>query len=222
MDSSIISDPNEAEGRLREMGVVPFHLRDGLRAGPRFLASLTEFDTSVIKGAGVYNAISRELATTHIPLGWEKSDRQGFRRLIHPEGDFSIVVHSGNRFTGVPKMQPANSYPFMEGKRQALRQAVFHNSLLVSIEQRHFADVTRNWGRGLTYLLLHHITAREIRAELSLPVSVEQGYIVAFRERILLPADRLDDEVGVADIDQGPVADFKIQEIEPFGETGSA
>ncbi len=88
-------------------------------------------------------------------------------------------------------MQPSNGYPFMEGKRKALRAAVIHNNLMVKHEQRHFSELAENWGRGLTYLLLHRIDVGEIRAELSLPTRIDGQFIVEFHERIVLPPDPL-------------------------------
>ena len=91
-----VTESVEVENCLQELDLKRRGLLDGLIAGSRFLASLTEYDTAVIRGPGVYNAISRELAYIYCPLGWRVSEKGGFRQLVHPRGELSVVVHGGN------------------------------------------------------------------------------------------------------------------------------
>ena len=204
----IVSNASTVEERLSELGLEIVKLRETLHEGHRYLMSLTSYDTPMIKGPGVYNAISAALARLHEPLGWRILDSGGFRRLVHPEGALSVVVHAGDILTGGNELPPRSSYPFMEGKRMALRKAISRNNLLVDQGQRHFADLAQGWGRGLTYLLLHHISEDEIRGELSLPTLIKDKHIVRFHERLRLPADRLRD-LDVAN-DEGPDATFDV------------
>ena len=206
----IVSAPAAVQDRLADLGLEAGNLRESLRSGLTYLMSLTAHDTPLIKGPGVYNAINKTLALLHEPLGWNISDSRGFRRLVHPHAAISIVVHAGDRSTGLPDMLPSNSYPFMEGKRQALRNAIAHNNLLVRYRQGHFADVSAGWGRCLTYLLLHRISPDEIRAELSLPTRIDNSYIVDFHERIILPPDP-STGICVTD-DEGPDISFEVTE----------
>ena len=54
--------------------------------------------------------------------------------------------------------------------------------------QLDFSRVGKEWGSpNLTYFLLHHnIDGDEVRAELSLPVRIEDGFITEWEERIIL------------------------------------
>ena len=203
-----VTEPVEVESRLKELALTRRGLQEALLEGSRFLASLTEYDTAIIRGPGVYNAISRELAYIYCPQRWQVSEKGGFRRLVHPEDELSVVVHGGDRLTGVPEMQPSNGYPYMEGKRKALRSAVQRNNLIV-YEQRHFSDLAKGWGRGLTYLLLHRIGTDEIQAELSLPTRIDDQFIAEFHERILLPDPS---EVRDQPVDEGVEETFEISE----------
>ena len=209
----IMPNVRTVEERLAELDLETGNLGETLREGHRYLMSLTAHDTMMIKGPGVYNAISAALARIHEPLGWRISEGRGFRQLVHPEDALSIVVHAGDRATGVKELRPTSSYPFMEGKRKALRRAISRNNLLVNHGQQHFADMTQGWGRHLTYLLLHHISEDEIRGELSLPTLLEGKHIVRFHERIRLPTIRLpgldveEEEEAGATFTVEPIAD---------------
>ena len=108
----------------------------------------------------------------------------------------------------MPESQPSNGYPYTEGKKKALRAAVRRNHLIV-YEQRHFAELAEGWGRGLTYLLLHHIGTDEIQAELSLPIRIDDQFIVEFHDRIILPDPT---EVRDQPIDEGVEETFEIGE----------
>jgi len=56
-----------------------------------------------------------------------------------------------------------------------------------------------------TWVLLFHSDGKEIRAELSLPNSIgDDGHINGWRERIILGAQPLDDEIAPAAPDFGP------------------
>jgi hypothetical protein len=63
-----------------------------------------------------------------------------------------------------------------------------------------------------TWLLLFHVGQHELRAELSLPVDMnEEGYITAWQQRIILPSQPLDPQPAVLAPEFGPDIDIAIK-----------
>ena len=189
---------------IKAMGLTLRGVQDSLLEGPRFLASLSDTDTTIIRGVGTYNAISRGLADNFRPPEWRVSDHNGSRRLVRADGQIAVVVNSW--------------YP-IKGIRKAVRKAVRHNRLLLEPLQRHFADLDENFGKPcLTYFLLHRIdtavhpisdtATHSIRAELSLPTTIVDGMLRGFHKRIPIPDPT---EYRDVTIDEGKAEDFTVK-----------
>jgi hypothetical protein len=63
-----------------------------------------------------------------------------------------------------------------------------------------------------TWILLFRATGTELRAELSLPVNMDEGgQIRLWRERIILPSQPLDTAFTIPEPDFGPDVEIEIQ-----------
>lgn len=208
LPSKGIVEAADSAPRLEDLTLSTQGIQVALREGARYLASLTPHDTVVIRGMGVYNAINRALADIYCTQGWRVSDYNGFRRLVHPEGELSVVVHGGDWRTGISTEQPSNGYPYKDGARKGIRDAVKRNKWLVL--QSHFQDADEDFGgRGWTYLLLHHIDCpSSIQAELILPTRIDNGFITEYHERIIIPDPSEDRDLS---IDEGAEETFEVE-----------
>ena len=166
-----------------------------MRAGLYYKASLTEHNTSAIRGIGVWDAINKRLGEELHPLGWVRREPGSFAITVHPKGEWCVAVLAGDKATGQLHLPLSNQHSFGANIRKRTRKAVFDNQVAVG-QQSHFSLVAPSgWSQPipmLTYFLVHHIdkNAKLIRAELSLPglsTSLPEAFITDWYERILLP-----------------------------------
>ena len=133
-------------------------------------------------------------------LGWSRSD----------EGNFCTVVEPGARSPSLSRPVPnIRAVPVARrrrpsaGKGRSTAEAVHTNAQLYLFQE--FAPAVPAEPDRATWVLLFHSDGKEIRAELSLPDSIgDDGHINGWRERIILGAQPLDDEIAPAAPDFGP------------------
>ncbi len=125
-------------------------------------------------------------------------------RITSPDGRTSILVIGGNANTGVSlDVDPATARrrgPATEaavqgngnGKGRGQRGGIpGQGALDIDI----VLDLKREPKQSQTWVLLYHWSTDEpvVRAELSLPISIEDGEIKTWEHRILLPAQGIED-----------------------------
>jgi hypothetical protein len=120
-------------------------------------------------------------------LGYERDDTDQIAKVIHEERGLAIVCAAGNALTGVPylltRKYPTTKWP--KGERTA--NAVARNSQLTFFDELD-EDHDRELRPLETWILLQYADQDEVRAELSLPASINaRGYITDWRERYILP-----------------------------------
>jgi hypothetical protein len=137
-----------------------------------------------------------------IPLGWTFDNPRNLARTVSPDARVAIITTLGDAATGVPHVPPSTRYE----KGIATVEAVNRNflQLALPIEIGDFVEGDDD-GETTTWVLLYNVTATEIRAELSLPDSMVDGFIDTWLERIILPPVPLQPSVGVPA--QRPAAD---------------
>jgi hypothetical protein len=137
-------------------------------------------------GVLVYGKTTRALRDTLVPLGWLSRNGKNYCRVVHPTGAYSIVVASGDAFTGRADENPTTR----SDKGPLTVRAVARN-------QASFAEVAEDpaeWIRAgvlpeFTWILLHYFDNGdgEIRAELALPAGMSHdGHVSEWRERIII------------------------------------
>ena len=190
--ASIVHQSLEVNDRLANLGLSQDPLWDALRAGLHYMASLTEYNTTAIRGMGVWDAINRVLGEELRPLGWIRREPGNFAITVHPSEEWCVAVLAGDGATGQHHMLASNRNPFGGMVRKRTRKAVSDNSVAVG-RQSHFSGIAPSAWRQpppmLTYFLVHHIDSdnRLVRAELSLPTYLPGAFITDWHERILLP-----------------------------------
>jgi hypothetical protein len=120
-----------------------------------------------------------------VPRAWTLDDTTGVALTVDPTQAFCISAVSGNAYTGNPLRTPSSKHPRGPLGEELIRQ----NQLELFAEH---AEMPLRTGGRLQYLLLYYFWESEdrvvLRAELSLPEATdEKGYIISWRERIILP-----------------------------------
>lgn len=138
----------------------------------------------------------RALRDGLVTQGWRNSNSNNWPRSIHPDSKVALTVATGNEATGRANGSPST---------KAAKGPSTVSALLVNRELQftlpgidHPGDEEPDGeanGQAVTWLLLIHHGANELRAELSLPLDVDRdGRVSVWRERILLKSLPLDGE----------------------------
>ena len=173
-------DRAAADTRLLALGLSWPVIEEALRYGEAEKRTYTENDP---RGAGEYARWSRHVRrmSEHLRAdGWSRRDDMNQPMLIHPDNQWSLVVCSGNAYTGTTFGSPSTKNP----KGRSIRSAVKNNDpALWRVEE---LDATIE-GLSRTWMLL--VSAREdgIFSEVSLPLEMEGDFITKWIDRILLP-----------------------------------
>lgn len=202
-----VLDGFDAERRLRELDIKESELRNPLLHGYGYAASCTSHNPLTLPGTMAWGFTIGALRDLLVARGWTIGRFNNFETVIHPTRSHAVAVTSGNSHAGDPTATPRTRYR----KGETMQLAVSGNT------QLSFASLSDSLAfvpdasdpRGMhTWLLLHYHDrlAEQIRAELSLPNFMENGWITGWAERIML--DPMDFSTGIAitpddDLDSG-------------------
>lgn len=169
-----------------------------VRMGVSSARNITAFHPVTARGFIQWSETVASLRQALDEDGWKRSDPKNSPRITSPDGRTSIMVIGGNADTGVSMdVAPATARrrgPATEaavqgnGKRRGIPgQGVLDIDIVL--------DLKREPKESQTWVLLYHWSTDEpvVRAELSLPVSIEDGEIKTWEHRILLPAQGIED-----------------------------
>jgi hypothetical protein len=179
------ADRLQTVGRLDELAVNEDVLRDAAQTGIEAAGTCTAHDPASLAGFLTWAKATRALRDELVPQGWSPGERRNYATVVNPSGTFAIAVAGGNAATG----QREATLRTRTEKGPATKEAVQEN------EQLSFADRDSAFGQRSpegdgrhTWLLLHYYDeqAEEIRVELSLPSRITDGYVTAWRERLIL------------------------------------
>jgi hypothetical protein len=142
---------------------------------------------------------------------FRKDDPKNLSLTINDKRQFSIVVASGSRGTGILGMKPTTKSP--KGLRAAL--AIEANSVQGDMlehllpENIRMRPITETYA---TWFYLLHVTTGKIQAELSLPRVIDsKGYIREWFTRILLPTKLIEPEKATIDPESfTPLVEFDV------------
>lgn len=177
--------PAEVATRLSQLGLDEALLRRAVEAGAIEARKATLNDPKTARGFYLWAKMARELREELTLRGWQRRDDGNWPTVVHPDGTHAIAVSRGNEDTGTER-------PPLSGREKG---PLTQRAVRLNRRQGQFADVSPEFPRtdppelpDITWLLLYYEDepANETRAELSLPIRVEDDYIVDWRERIIL------------------------------------
>lgn len=187
---------------LESLGVHESALLAAVKAGVSGANNVTAFHPITARGFTQWSETVASLRQSLNEEGWTRSNPKNSPRITSPDGRTSIIVIGGNADTGVS----ADVSPTTSRRRgPATEAAVRSNSRnrgparwipgqgVLDIDL--VLDMKRNSDPSKTWVLLYHWATDEpvVRAELSLPISIEEGEIKRWEHRILLPAQNVED-----------------------------
>ncbi|WP_447645195.1 hypothetical protein [Nocardioides zeae] len=175
----------QAHDRLARMSLNYEMLSRALARADAEVALVSGLEPINARGIAAYSKGVGFLREELIPLGWEYDPKALLCRTYHPSRGFSIVVTSGDKYTGLAGGTPSTRNP----KGMQTIAAVAKNAGQFAFELGQ--DFEPDTDKGLpedapTWFLMYRATPEFIFAELSLPVSIAAGHITEWKERIIL------------------------------------
>jgi len=164
------------------------------------------FDPVTAPGTDAWRYPVRVLRKGLLGLNWRLDDPRNLPLVISDERNISLAVSSGDEFTGIEGHRlPRTKNP----KGILMAEAVTRNTRQLDFFPESIPEAVQKFDRTLkypTWVFLLFITDDQIRAELSLPNSMDESdHIVGWAERILivvpLPGEEIDADT---DFDEGP------------------
>jgi hypothetical protein len=206
--------PADAMRRLAELGIALEPLQRAISAGHVARITCTENDPPFIPGTEAWRYTVVTLRDELCPRGWRKADPGNYSLVINDARQINIVVASGDALTRRAHGNPrTKSLKGLYTEAATIRNRVEGDLFPDTLE----ADVRRVAAllEYPTWILLIYITDEEFRAELSLPVDMQDDQIINWEERIFIPdpSDTSGGEliVPTGDDDQGPDIDVPVR-----------
>lgn len=210
MKVAIWSEPDDVEAALGRLGLAVAPLVVAVNRGHLAAISRTSNDAPNAAGFYQWNETLRTMREELTPFGFTRSDTGSYSTALRSDKRMAIAVSSGDEGTGIASANPSTK----QGKGPRTIAAVSSNATQLELFPREIMmmpppadDIDR-----LTWILLFRAAATELRAELSLPVTMNDGgQISAWRERIILPSQPLDTAFTIPEPDFGPELEIEIQ-----------
>lgn len=182
---TIITDPAEVSSRLAALGLSVEILDEVRFAWASAEAGASPFEPITAPGTKGWIAATGVMRERLSLDAWPPRDFRNLPVSVHPDGTHAISVTSGDERTGLKDFTPTTKNP---------KGVVFTDVVETNLEFDFGADFRQaELGRSRRvkrtpplFLLLVIATPDELRAELSMPSSIVQKRIVAWRERIIL------------------------------------
>ena len=196
----VYSDSWDVATRLAELGLKPDKLIHAVQRGLAAWASCTKNHPPASQGLWAWAETVCGLRDELVPLGWSRSDETNLPLTVNADETLAICVNTGNEDTGIQDGSPCTR----STKGPQTRQAILEN--LGQLRLFPATDVIRE-DRTVWILLIHRdMRAREVRAELSQPISIsDEGKVDRWKERIILSSTPFDDDlVSLIEGDNGP------------------
>lgn len=204
-------NPQETISKLENLGLTPSILEEMIKRS--HLARSNTTDNHPNNSGGTYAWHEAVCAARDIlrPLGWLKQEANNKALTVNPGRTIAIDISGGTKDTGLESGFPQTRNP----KGKQTKMLVNHNQgqlfgFNVGLEhEEHPADEYQTW--VLLYYFENSSKKKEIRYELSLPISMEHDRIVEWSERIIC-APLVFDEivVPVQDNEYAPEVDVEI------------
>ena len=187
---SVYSEPDDVKARLAAMGLTEEPLLHATRRWYLSWVSFTANHPPFGIGIAAWMEAVAALREGLLPIGWTRSDEKNYALVINPDGSMAINVATGDAGTGRPSANVSNKVP--KGISTADAISVNQVQLELDLPVPDMPHVRGDDG-PLTWFLLLHRAATEVRCELSLPSQISpDGRITRWQERIMLPSIPLD------------------------------
>jgi hypothetical protein len=209
MKVAIWSEPDEVAAALARLGLAVAPLVVAVNRGHLAAISRTLNDAPNAAGFYQWNETLRTLREELAVLGFTRSNTRGYSTALHGDKRMAIAVSSGDEGTGIALANPSTK----QVKGPCTVAAVNSNAAQLELfPGLALMSPPRVETDCLTWILLFRAAGVELRAELSLPVNMDDGgQIRAWRERIILPSQPLDGAFTIPEPDFGPDVEIEIQ-----------
>lgn len=208
--TSVVVEPLDVRTELQALGLTMDVLDTARDAWDRAAASATAFEPVTAPGTKGWIAgigALRETLSVAPFREWAAANRRNLPLVINRKRNIAITATSGDQYTGW--IDPQGRIPTTKNpKGLVLAEAIVRNGQQLALLGD--AYMRRPDGKPhkvndapITFLLLVFITDVDTKAELSLPSKIEDGEIVAWDKRIILPVIQRDRPLthGIDDAD---------------------
>ena len=187
---SRVTDADRAPVRLRNLGLTTEMLQRSIEVGDskRRLVSQPIYPATyrgVVMWAETLAELRRQLLK--IRDGWEIGATENYATVYSVERNIAIAVVAGDAAVGRRVREPR----LTRKKGKKTTQRVERNARLLYVQEELFSKAELQLPPDetcTTWFLLVHPTMKEVRIELSCPLSIDSdGYVSGWQERILLP-----------------------------------
>lgn len=211
----------EVKSRLAQLGLKAEIFIRAAQRGFVERAAASPYDPTTAPGTDAWRYTVRDLRQNlDIPDDdWRMDDPQNLPLAISDRRLLNITVSSGNKFTGIrgcPAAEPKSKNPKGAMVKEAVKRNVNQPDLFPELQSEAMRKFKETAGYS-TWVFLIHITDVAIRAELSLPKSLDDttNQIDGWEERIIITVPLPDDfdTTQIADdqgIDIAPIIKTKI------------
>lgn len=197
---TVYKENSEVETRLDQLGLTIEMLQEAAKANFLAQASCNANDAPTAPGFLGWNASVRVLREFLTVQDWERKNIKNSPRLVHPEGDYSIMFATGDDGTGIPILTPkTKSYKGTTTRASvndnAQQASLFDSEMIPQVVPFHKYVGDKPAG-NTTWVFLVHVQIDQasenpkhiVRCELSMPVDMDDsGYINSWSERIIIP-----------------------------------
>lgn len=202
-------DANDVQTRLAALGLNEAALLHTAERWHLSWSSFTPNHPPIGIGISAWTEAVAALREQLLSTGWKRSDEKNYALVVHPDETMAINVATGDAGTGQANATPSNKAP--KGISTADAISVNQQQLELDLPVPDVPHVRGEEG-PLTWFLLLHRSANEIRCELSLPSAMSpDGRITRWQERILISAIPLDGEEIEVETPQGPDLDIDVK-----------
>jgi hypothetical protein len=179
----------EADGRLKKLGLTVEDLVSALQMGETARNSCTPNDPAALPGILAWGRVTRGLREVLAPKAWRREEIGGLSLVVSPNNSMAITVATGDSNTGWLLDSPRTKYPRGPATVMAVEQNQQLDFFMPNPPPKASPVAIR-----ATWLLLFARAGKRVNAELSLPAGVDdQGHVVEWAERILLPRFEVDE-----------------------------
>ena len=208
METAVRYELNDVEIALARLGLTIAPLAQAVQLGYLARHSCTANDAPNAPGFYQWNATLRGLREGLVLMDWTRCDDGNFATIVSPDERIAISVASGNLDTGNPLAVPSTR----SSKGPNTAAAVSVNAGQFELFPAMFTPPVHDGDdKRATWILLFYTDGKELRSELSLPIAMDvDGHIMAWKERIILPVQPLDNDVPVLNPDFGPDVEIKV------------
>lgn len=174
-----------AVARLRALGLEADWLVEAVLASELERQSCSPYEPSGSPGYKAWSTGFTNLAERLVPLGWKKVENIGLPRIINAKTAIAVAVCTGTEGVGLRSREPNSKHPrgiqsVLCVRRNQRQLNLFPDSPLEQLPVPPEAEQITWW------LLIYSGANGNLRAELALPVAMEDDRFSRWQERILL------------------------------------